>query len=310
MFQAWETKRAKAQLGLALLVVTLFSLASAQEDVAPRETALKGTVLERQRFAGGAEPLHYTIYLPEGYARDTRSYPVVYLLHTYLGTDTDWVRYGGAADVADELIATNQIAPMILVTPDAKNSWYVDSPDYGRYETAFLDLVDHIDLTYRTIPERGSRAVAGASMGGYGAARFAVKYPGRFSAAAVINGAVFAEIAESAFFAYEPVFGRSFDRDRYQRERPETLLARWTPGTERPAFYLSVGDDDTTTPFADTVRLHNALLRAEAESQLRIADGGHTWPVFENAFDDALVFFAAEFERYSVAPVRPPAVRP
>ena len=305
MSREWEIKKAKMQLGLAFLVVMLFSLVSAQVG-----TVFKGTVLERQLLASGAEPLHYTLYLPEGYDRDTRSYPVVYLLHTALGTDTDWVRYGGAADVADELIASKAIPPMILVMPDARDSWYVDSPEYGRYETAVLNLIDHIDRSYRTISERGSRAVGGASMGGYGAARLAVKYPERFSAAASLSGAVFAEVPEFARSFHEPAFGRPFDPARYRPERPETLLGRWTPGTERPAFYLSVGDDDTTTPFANTVRLHDALLQAEAESQVRIADGGHTWPVFEDALDDALVFFAGEFERYSVAPLRPPAVRP
>lgn len=299
-FQEWRAKGARIKSGLVVLVLTLFTVASAQV----------GTVLERQLFAGGPEPLHYTIYLPDGYNLERRNYPVVYLFHTYFGSNTDWVRYGGAADIADELIATDAIPPLILVMPDAKNSWYVNSPSYGQYETALLNLMDHIDRTYRTIPERGSRAVGGASMGGYGAARFAVKYPERFAAAAVMSGAVFAEVPEYALGAHQEVFGTPLDQARYQRERPETLLGRWNARTQRPAFYLSVGDDDTIAPYGLSVRLQRALQNAGAESQLRVTDGEHVWPVFESALEDVLIFFAAEFERYSAAPVRPPVSVP
>ncbi len=290
----------KVRSVLVVLAFMLFTVASAQT----------GTVLERQLSAGGPEPLHYTVYLPDGYDRDERSYPVVYLLHTYLGSDTDWVRYGGAADIADSLITADTIPPLILVMPDAKNSWYINSPGYGQYETALLSLMNHVDSTYRTIPERGSRAVGGASMGGYGAARLAIKYPERFAAAAVMSGAVFAEVPEYALGAHQKVFGTPLDRARYQRERPETLLRRWGVRTPRPAFYLSVGDNDTITPYGLSVRLQRALQDAGAESQLRVTDGAHVWPVFESALENVLIFFAVEFERYSAAPVRPPVMTP
>lgn len=254
-------------------------------------------MLERQPFSVGSGTFHYTVYLPEGYDRDTRSYPVVYLLHGYGGADTDWVRYGDAAYIADRLTAENTVPPTLLVMPDGGNSWYVDSP-YGEYETAFLRLIDHIDATYRTVPERASRAVGGLSMGGYGAARFAIKYPERFAAAAVISGAVFPEVPAELDGPFSEAFGTPIGAARYRRELPETLLQRWTADTEKPAFYVTVGDDDTLTPYALSARLHRALRDAGARTQFRISNGPHAWPVWQGALDDALIFFAREFERY------------
>ena len=73
---------------------------------------------------------------------------------------------------------------------------------------------------------------------------------------------------------------------------------RWTADTERPAFYLTVGDDDTLTPYPLSARLHGALREAGARTQFRVTNGPHAWPVWQGALDDALIFFTREFERY------------
>lgn len=257
-----------------------------------------GTVLEHQTFEGDTEPLRYTVYLPDGYERDARSYPVVYLLHGYGGEDTDWVRYGDAAYITDRLIADNTIPPLILVMPDAADSWYVNSPDYGRYEDAVIDLIEHIDTSYRTVPERASRAIGGLSMGGYGAARLAIKYPEMFAAASVMSGAVFEKVPPDLTTLFSEVFGAPVDTTLYRESLPSTLLNSWDANTEQPAFYLTVGDDDTVTPYRLSTALQRALQEAGAETQLRVTDGMHAWPVWKDALDDTLKFFVAEFERY------------
>lgn len=261
--------------------------------------ALAGTVLERQSVTSEEGQLvHYTVYLPDGYEQDSRAYPVVYLLHGYSGEDTDWVRYGDAAFIVDRLIKENAIPPLILVMPDGDDSWYVNSPEYGRYEDALTDLVTHIDSTYRTIPERASRAIGGLSMGGYGSARLAIKYPELFAAASVMSGAIFETVPPGLAAILTDVFDDPLDMERYQANLPSTLLRRWNEETQKPAFYLTVGDDDTVTPYQHSVALHRALLSAGAEAQLRITDGTHAWAVWQDALDDTLLFFASEFERY------------
>ena len=131
------------------------------------------------------------VLLPAGYAADPdRRYPVLYLLH---GADSDyrsWTRYGDA-----EAITAH--APMIVVMPDGgAEGWYTDwyqgdRPVQPRWETYHVgELIPWVDATYRTIAARRGRAIAGLSMGGYGALSYAARHPGTFAAAASFSGAL------------------------------------------------------------------------------------------------------------------------
>ena len=66
--------------------------------------------------------------------------------------------------------------------------------------------------------------------------------------------------------------------------------------TQKPVFYITVGDDDTLTPYPLSVRLHQALVEAGAQAQLRVTNGSHAWPVWRGALDDTLIFFSRAFE--------------
>src|SRR3954464_33416 len=131
------------------------------------------------------------VLLPAGYAADAgRRYPVLYLLH---GADSDyqsWTRYGDAQAITAH-------AAMIVVMPDGgSDGWYTDwyegdRPVQPRWETYHVgELVPWIDATYRTIAARRGRAIAGLSMGGYGALSYAARHPGTFAAAASFSGAL------------------------------------------------------------------------------------------------------------------------
>ena len=79
-----------------------------------------------------------------------------------------------------------------VVLPDTRTklggSWYVNSVTGGAWEDFVArDLVAHVDSTYRTIAERGSRGIAGQSMGGYGALRIAMNHPDTFGSVAGIS---------------------------------------------------------------------------------------------------------------------------
>jgi enterochelin esterase-like enzyme len=114
----------------------------------------------------------YNLYLPPGYgdaaSKDTR-YPVLYWLHGMNQTEsTDHypIHY------LDDGIKSGTITPMIVVyVSGGQRTYYTDSPAAHSYpETAFIDeLIPTIDHTYRTNPTRDQRAIAGMSMGGFGA---------------------------------------------------------------------------------------------------------------------------------------------
>src|SRR5688500_5678606 len=110
----------------------------------------------------------YRIYLPEGYERSTRRYPVVYLLHGQSGRYDEWSGYG-VEEAANELTAAQKLPQMILVSPQGGLGYWMnqDGGALGR-GTAWgdyvaRDVVRHVDETYRTLALRESRAVGGLS---------------------------------------------------------------------------------------------------------------------------------------------------
>ena len=135
------------------------------------------------------------IYLPPSYsdAPDNR-YPVLYVLHGITDPLTVWteawnedeVDFGTLPNLMDRGIATGLIQEMILVMPDARTpffgSHYANSSVKGNWQDFITrDLIEYIDLHYRTQANAGSRGVAGHSMGGHGALRLGLQHPDLFS---------------------------------------------------------------------------------------------------------------------------------
>ena len=151
--------------------------------------ALKGNKL------GDPHTRNMTIYLPPGYASPDKIYPVVYLLHGFGGDETSLVGEVGdelAVLLIDGLIQNGLIKEMIIVMPDAHNSYggsyYLNSELIGNYEDYIVyELVNYVDDNYRTIRDRDGRAIGGASMGGYGSITLAMKHPDIFSSAASLS---------------------------------------------------------------------------------------------------------------------------
>jgi S-formylglutathione hydrolase FrmB len=132
--------------------------------------------------------LKYNIVLPLKYEQTTDRYPVLYLLHGYSSNYTAWARLG-AGDYAHAY-------DLIVVMPDAGNSWYVnwardDEGQKNHWEDFLIkDLIGHVDATYRTIARREGRAINGLSMGGYGALMLGLRHPELFCSIGSESGAL------------------------------------------------------------------------------------------------------------------------
>lgn len=139
------------------------------------------------------------IYLPPGYVESTKRYPVLYLLHgigdTYEEFTGDTIQNNNIKDLMDAGIAAKKFGEMIIVMPDEKTNWfgsfYSNSSVTGNWvDFTKNELVSFIDSKYRTIAKASSRAIAGHSMGGYGALTLAMKNPDIFSVTYGINAAL------------------------------------------------------------------------------------------------------------------------
>jgi S-formylglutathione hydrolase FrmB len=127
----------------------------------------------------------YNIYLPTVYEEDSNrnvSYPVIYYLHG--GRPGNESRSIGFVGDIHEAIESEKIRPVIFIWV---NGGEVSHYNYGnsRGEDVFIqELIPYIDRTYRTIDQRGGRALQGFSQGGRGATRIMFKYPELFISAA------------------------------------------------------------------------------------------------------------------------------
>jgi enterochelin esterase-like enzyme len=118
------------------------------------------------------------VYTPPDYDKDPQArYPVLHLQHGMGEDERGWTAQGRANFILDNLIAGKKAQPMIvvmengMVAPRAGGSPTAIKPGANsRRNEAFgelvvNDLIPMMDATYRTIPDRTHRAIAGLSMG-------------------------------------------------------------------------------------------------------------------------------------------------
>ena len=138
------------------------------------------------------------IYTPPGFdPQGSRRYPVVYVLHGYMG-DVAALVCGRPWETnvlqwVDRSIASAAMPPLIVALVDGNTrlggSQYVDSIHNGAYATYVIrDVVGYVDAAYPTIAREGGRAVLGKSSGGFGAIHLALTHPGVFCAFASHSG--------------------------------------------------------------------------------------------------------------------------
>ena len=155
-------------------------------------SALEGNLV------GDSPEREVSIYLPQGYSESTERYPVIYLLHGYLTgiKNRVWLLPEIQIDVLlDSLFQNEGLRPCIVVLPDGDNrfhgSWYGSSEVIGDYETYIVtEIPEFMERRYRVLPGRENRALAGHSMGGFGAAYLGMKYSDEYSAIGIMSGAV------------------------------------------------------------------------------------------------------------------------
>lgn len=237
--------------------------------------------------------MHYLVLLPHDYGSG-RSFPVLYLLHGLYGDYKNWDTLTGLERYA-------QTMAFLIVMPDADDSWYTNSATVprDRFEDYIAkDFISEIDTKYRTIRERRARAIAGLSMGGYGAVKFALKHPDLFAFAASLSGAFNApgdldQLRPEFGAKLQEVFGKAGSRTR--TENDVFLLLRTTHNY--PFFYLACGTADF---FLDTNRVLAAQLSSQkVPYEYHETAGGHTWEYWNSALNPMLQTVARQFESAS-----------
>lgn len=287
-----------AVLALALAVVALLLVGSAvitpqtrpvprQQQAAPARSVVTqpAEAASRETLTAaslGGKALPYRVMLPTDYGKNSRRYPVLYLLHGLTGNQNDWWERTRLTEYAARY-------HLIIVTPGVGDSWYANSAtdQQARYEDAIInDLIPHIDSQYRTVANREGRTIAGLSMGGLGAVKFALRYPHLFSFAASFSGAF--DVPPTARLGKKPsarmlnelrrVFGDTNSQTRRENDVFALLKQPLPKESGFPYLYVSTGKEDSLPQvFASNPRFGAALRARKIEHEYHERDGAHDW---------------------------------
>jgi enterochelin esterase-like enzyme len=142
-----------------------------------------GSSIDQASFASAAlaGPGSFIVYLPPGFASTNRHYPVLYLLHGRNGHASAFLEIGIQHSL-DRLIGAGAIPPMLVVMIQ-DHSGLRNWRDVGMQHSAsyVVEVQQLIDRMLPTIATRAARAIAGSSMGGFGAMHVALANPYRFA---------------------------------------------------------------------------------------------------------------------------------
>jgi len=233
--------------------------------------------------------LRYRLALPTHPGTEPRDgeLPLVLLLH---GSGGDELAWDPGLVALRDAIARADLPPVAAVAPGSGTSWWVDGRE--AVETAVLD-----ELLPTIIERHGVGAsalfVAGFSMGGFGAVRFALKHPGRIDGAIALSASVYDGLPPTASSARNSgAFGAPFDARRWRAANYPALLPSYRDGEHRVPIYLAAGDDDWNEPEGwrfnvefQTVVLYERLRKVVGSpARLKIDAGGHDWDFWRPEF--------------------------
>jgi S-formylglutathione hydrolase FrmB len=269
-----------------------------------------------------AGPVHVRVLMPA--AREpARRYPVLYLLNGCCEDWRSWTDKGGAESSTESF-------PLIIVMPeggyDGNYTDWFNAGAFGppRWETFHVrQLVPWVERTLPAVRARRGRAVAGLSMGGFGALSYAARHPGLFTAAASFSGVIDTNTAgASEAVDYESVqagrapwgpFGpRASQEVRWRAHNPWDLAEnlRRLPLVLRTGNGLPGGEHGSGAADAIEELVHRENLSTH-ERLLALGighvwddygPGQHEWPYWADGLRRTLPWLMEQFARPRAVP--------
>ena len=258
------------------------------------------------------EAVHYCVMLPPGYDAATaghspRRYPVLHFLHG-LGDNEQTLFKGGGWDLIENLRQKRQISDFLVVAPEGKRSFYINSADGRvRYSDFFVrELIPYIESHYSVRRERSARAISGVSMGGYGALRFAFAYPELFSSVSAQSAALIAESPRQTPTSPMPtqlngllgaVFGNPVDTRHWDQNSPFVLAKRNRAQirTSGLSIYFNCGRDDEFGFEKGAAELHRQLQAEGIQHEYHLYPGNHGAEYFLAHLGEVMEFHSRVF---------------
>ena len=218
--------------------------------------------------------MKYSVYLPEGYDGQT-TLPVLYMLHGYGDDQNSWLDKGDLAALTSNAITNGEVGKMVVVTPDAKQTFYCNGYQDGMaYEDYFFqELLPTIEAMFNVGKDKSKRAVGGLSMGGYGTLYYAVKHPEMFCCAYAMSPATYISETTPNLFELYPAANAA----------------------ELPELTIEVGTEDATV--YESCAAFNAWVLSGIPSIQYIERAGvHDWAFWKGCYPKFLAKLGTYFK--------------
>lgn len=276
----------------------MMSGTAAPQSAATATPVVLPSYVEQGTFVSASlkRSMPYYIYLPPSYLSHPEArYPVIYMLHGMSGTNTEWLGYG-LVGRAHDMMAAGQISEFIIVLPQGDQGYWVDHPNGGPLWGTYVarDLVSEVDNSYRTMADRGHRAIGGLSMGGSGALELAILYPNVFGTAGADSPSLHTYNTAPPFYGSQDYFN-AHDPMYLYKAHPE--IARTLK------LYIDVGQQDAWMPAANSFQ---AVLQAGGVAyEWHLFPGGHEGTYWSTHVPDYLLFYSSALASQSPATPTP-----
>lgn len=246
----------------------------------------------------------FNVYLPDGY-NPSENYPVLYLLHGLYGDYSNWAHSGGMKAVADELIASGELRPVVIIMPNAGNAdvhhyqnGYLNVQDWPYEDFFFQEFLPAVEAKYHCGGSKGRRAIAGLSMGGGGTIIYAQRHPELFSSAYGMSA--WLDHARREVRGTDHPGSKLTLTDLSMREHSaldfvDNADQATLEKLKTVQWFLDCGDDDFL--LEQSVLLHQKMAAAGIHNELRVRDGAHNWEYWHSALRSALPFASRCFSR-------------
>jgi len=260
------------------LILVLLLLSSAQNCLASQ---LADAKVETKLVPG---PVEYAVLTPDGYETAKEPLPLLLFLHGGGGDKSFLARM---RPTFDEMWKAGTLPPMVVATPSAARSFYMDYKDGSQKWETFIvtEFLEHLRSKYKVTRDRRGTLLFGISMGGLGSLRIAFKYPEKFAGLAALEPGIdpvlkWKDLSPRYKFyrgqdLMETIFGKPFDEAYWEANNVATIATNRAEKLRSAGLgiYIEAGDEDMFYLHEATEFLHRILWDQKIQHEYHLVRG-------------------------------------
>ena len=249
-------------------------------------------------------PVEYNVLLPDGYDSEKGPLPLLLFLHGGGGDRTFLTRLRSAID---DMWKAGALPKMVVVTPSAARSFYMDYKDGSQKWESFIvgPFLEHLRQSYKVTRERQGTLLFGISMGGLGGLRLGFKYPDKFEAVAALEPGIDPALKwkdvkpRNRFYRsdelMQTIFGKPFDEAYWEANNPASICVANSDKIRASGLgiYIDVGDVDAFNINEGTEFIHRIMWDFKIPHEYHLVRGAdHVGRTIRPRTTEALGFLA------------------